>query len=451
MNTLVALWCMLLAADRVDVFAGAGPFVLTPFLLLTPLVVLCAIWTRARAGEPLAQLQLQGRAPLLRWLLLALIAVVTLSVFVSMDVSRSAMRAMQLVVVAFGAFAVRALVPHERLREALVRGARWGIVFYAVMALFQVVALLGVIPDRLPSAALPMIDLMPSLHGGLVPRLSGPVVDSNRSGLLLVLYGALLVRDDWRRHVGRLALATLFLLITLSRSAVIAAGVALCWAALMHGRTRGQAVLRHGLVRAPSRAVLGVGVVTSLVVGAVAASLLLSPRLRAEGSRVLTPVTERFTINRGSGEDHLRLLARGVDTGTRSVPLALHGMGYGSAHLALQDFFPGDRYGNFHSVYVGIFAESGMVALLLVVLLIGVPIAGGTSQGALAVVVAVFGVFYGALAEPTFWVSLVLAWLPLEVAVLSVSLVAPNSGWRSARPKASSNATAMPSTAPRTS
>ena len=83
MNTLVALWCMLLAADRVDVFAGAGPFVLTPFLLLTPLVVLSAIWARARAGEPLAQLQLEGRAPLLRWLLLALIAVVTLSVFVS--------------------------------------------------------------------------------------------------------------------------------------------------------------------------------------------------------------------------------------------------------------------------------------------------------------------------------------------------------------------------------
>ena len=43
MNTLVALWCMLLAADRVDVFAGAGPFVLTPFLLLTPLVVLSAL------------------------------------------------------------------------------------------------------------------------------------------------------------------------------------------------------------------------------------------------------------------------------------------------------------------------------------------------------------------------------------------------------------------------
>ena len=451
MNTLVALWCMLLAADRVDVFAGAGPFVLTPFLLLTPLVVLSAIWARARAGEPLAQLQLEGRAPLLRWLLLALIAVVTLSVFVSMDVSRSAMRAMQLVVVAFGAFAVRALVPHDRLREALVRGARWGIVFYAVMALFQVAALLGVIPDRLPSAALPMVKLMPSLHGGLVPRLSGPVVDSNRSGLLLVLYGALLMRHDWRRHVGMLALAALFLLITLSRSAVMAACVALCWEVLVHGRLRGQAALRHGLLRAPSRAVLGVGVVTSLVVGGVAASLLLSPRLRAEASRVLTPVTERFTINRGSGEDHLRLLARGVETGTRSVPLALHGMGYGSAHLALQDFFPGDRYGNFHSVYVGIFAESGMVALLVVLLLIGVPIAAGTSQGALAVVVAVFGVFYSALAEPTFWVSLVLAWLPLEVAVLAVSGVAPNPGWRSARPKASSNATAVPSTAPRTS
>lgn len=443
MSVLLPLWFALLAADRVDLLAGRGPFVLTPFLVLTPVIVLVAWRHRLQHGEPLplAPLRLApfrlaplGLAPLrLAVLLLALVIPVIGSVFVSMDVPRSAMRAVQLVAVAFGVAAVRLAVPPSALRAGLVRGARWGVRLYAFACLGQLLVLAGVIPAALPLEELPIVSLAPSLHGGLLPRLSGFVVDSNRSGLVLLVYAALLWWDDWRRHVGTLATALFCTLLTLSRSSMLAGLAALAWELWSRSRRAGQ---NQPGVSARPRALYGVGVAAAVTTAVVSALLLVSPRLRAESARVVAPVAERFSFEEGSGDDHLRLLARGIETGTRSVPTALHGIGYGSAYLELQDFFPGDRYGNFHSVYVGIFAESGVFALIVTVLLIGVPLLQRTRQAALSAAVAVFGVFYGALAEPTFWFAITVAWLPLVM---------------SARPKATSNPTATPRMAPSTS
>jgi hypothetical protein len=215
---------------------------------------------------------------------------------------------------------------------------------YGVMCMAQLLALFTVIPAALPSEAAPVLRIAPSLHGGLLPRLSGTVFDSNRSGLLLVLYAAILLWHDRRRHVGMLAWLLLFLVLTLSRSAALAACAALAWHRL---------AIRRVSSRDPSsgtstRALPVVGLVGASVMIAASSTLLLSPALRADTLRVLRPVAERFTVSRGSGEDHLHLLARGMETATQSMPNALQGIGYGSGYLVLQDFFPGDKYGNFH-------------------------------------------------------------------------------------------------------
>jgi hypothetical protein len=432
-TALIALWVALLATDRIDLLAGQGGFVLTPYLVLTPLVCLFAVRERMHARHPVV---MTGRLRLLLITLLLLVTFVTASVFVSMELARSAMRAMQLVAMAFGVLAVRVLVPVDALTEGLVRGARWGIGLYAVLCVLQLLALLSVIPASIPSDALPLLKIAPSLHGGLLPRLSGGVVDSNRSGLLLVTYAALLLWHDWRRHVGMLATAMLFLLLTLSRSSMLAGAAALVWQGVVTRRHNERAV---GSSR--TRALPAIGVLGASLVVFLASVLLYSPRLRDEAATVLAPIAERFTVAQGSGEDHLRLLARGMATATRSIPTALQGIGYGSGYLVLQDFFPGDKYGNFHSVYVGIFAESGVFALVVTVLLIAVPLVLRTPQAPLAAAVAVFGVFYAALAEPTFWLAVVLAWLPVSD-WLSRAAVSR------ARPKATKSATAIPNTAP---
>jgi hypothetical protein len=49
-NVLLALWIALIGADRIDLAGGHGPFILTPFLALSPLVLVAEAARRQRSG-----------------------------------------------------------------------------------------------------------------------------------------------------------------------------------------------------------------------------------------------------------------------------------------------------------------------------------------------------------------------------------------------------------------
>ena len=453
MTWLLLMWMACLSADRVDLLGGRGAFVLTPFLVLTPLVI-AAEWLRhARAHRAVT---MPRNAVVFLLLALTLVALAVLSVFVSGDVRSSASRLAQLLIMIGGTCTVL-LLSRDRVNmpALLAAGARVGMVLFALFDVLQLLAWREVVPMRMPEAA-PMLQLSPDLYAGIVPRLSGMVLDSNRGGLLLVLFGWIIAADARESTARRgrapwwLALTALLLVCTLSRSALLAAaGAAVC--AWWQGRAARRAV-RRVVRRVVRRAVPSVTSSSSssssssslalptfrlalaLLLAGSSAALLVSPPLRDAVVQAAAPLQQRFTMLEGSSQDHLRLLARGVATATQSLATVTQGIGYGSSHLVLQDFFPGDRYGNFHSVYVGIFAESGVFALVVVVLLIGVPLVRDGPFQPLVVALALFGLFYGALTEPAFWWSLALAWL---------SWVPSTS-----RPKAITSATATPSPSP---
>lgn len=439
---LLLAWLALLGADRVDLFATRGPFTLTPFLVLSPLVVASEWGRRRREGHVLKVPPLTRRLMLLATLLLAC---ATASVLASRDLERSAVRLVQLLLLLSGSTGVLLSVrDRPALPELLARGARWGIGVSAAVSVLQLLVLLQLVPGELPAGA-PVVRLTPFLYAGIVPRLSGLVLDANRTGLLLLLYGWLEATGD--RHPGRrarwLALAALLLLFTLSRSALLALGgmavvtLATRWRAASRTGVRGREA--SGVWAAPSRVVPSLVVAVALLVGAGAAALLGRPAWRDAAADLGATLQQRFTVREGSARDHLRLLDRGVDVGTRSVPAALAGIGYGSAHTELQDFFPGDRYGNFHSLYVGAFAEMGAAGLLALLLLLASSLRPAATR-APVVAALLFGVFYSTLAEPTFWVLLLLAWVPPEPEAPS-----------STPPKATTAHTATPRMAPSTS
>jgi hypothetical protein len=432
---LLLAWMALLSADRIDLLGGRGAFVLTPFLVLTPLVI-AAEWLRhARAHRTVT---MPRNAVLFLLLALTLVALAVLSVFVSGDVRSSASRLAQLLIMIGGTCTVL-LLSRDRanLPALLAAGARVGIVSFALFDVLQLLAWREVVPMRVPEAA-PMLQLSPDLYAGIVPRLSGLVLDSNRGGLLLVLFGWIIAADARESTARRgrapwwLALTALLLVCTLSRSAMLAAaGAAAC--AWWQGRAARRTVHRT-VLPATSLALPTFRLALALLLAGSSAALLVSPPLRDAVLQAAAPLQQRFTVLEGSSQDHLRLIARGVATATQSLATVTQGIGYGSSHVVLQDFFPGDRYGNFHSVYVGIFAESGVFALVVVVLLIGVPLVRDGPFRPLVVALALFGLFYGALPEPAFWWSLALAWLSW----------APSTS----RPKAITSATATPSTSP---
>ena len=418
LTILLVLWVALIGADRINVLGAHSAFALTPFLLLTPL---------AFVGELVRRQRVYTTVTISRSLLgyvvcaLVLLSLCLTSVFVSRDLSSAAPRAVLLTIMLTSSFGVLLVARDRRdLKDVLAAGARWGLVIFLLFNICEVLSWLKIFPEQFPSGT-GVVRFAPDVYGGLIPRLSGMVFDSNRGALVGVVYAFLIANGDRNRaRAWRwLTLASVLVLLTLSRSGILAA-VACIAVATISGAS----------VRLPRRLVA----VIALAAWAPLVALLVAPRARDFVATGIEPIWGRLSVLEGSSQDHLRLLQRGTAVATESIGAALQGLGYGSSHTVLQDFFPGDRYGNFHSIYVGIFAESGVFALCALLMLIVVPLARRGEYRALVASVATFGIFYGALSEPVFWLAITLAWMSLT----------PNSS----RPNANVSATARPSMAP---
>lgn len=394
-DALLITWIALIGADRIDLL-GARAFLLTPYLVLTPLVLGSELLRRHLGGRPI---RLSRQAVSFLTLSLVLLAVVGTSVFVSPEIAKSASRAALLMMHLAGALAV-VIVASDRghLERLFERGAVAGLLLFALFDALQLANLVGAVPDvwRLGTIS---VDLLPSTYGEIVPRLGGTVGDQNRSGLVLLFYGWFVgYRPGRGPRPGLLALAFLLSVLTLSRSAAIA-GLATFVVLVLERRVRSVSA--------------GFLFMLSLAFTTAAVTLLASPATRAWVGTALEPFAQRLSVDEGSSQEHLMLIGRGIKEATESLPRLAIGLGYGSAYTVLQDVFPGNRYGNFHSLYVTIFAESGIVALLCILLMFAVPLVRGGPYRALVAGAAVFNLFYQAQTDPAFWVILTLAWLTL--------------------------------------
>lgn len=412
---MLIAWVALIAADRIDMFGHAGGVFVPPFFVLTPLVVLSELWRRRRWRRPVT---LPGRASTLLVLVLVLLSLVGASVLVSQETIVSASRAFLLAAYVGGALAVvLAAVDRDDLMLLFGRGAALGILLYTLFDVAEVAALLGRLPESIEVGPTSIL-LIPSTYGAFVPRLSGMVTDQNRSGFILLFFGWFVgFRPDRGARRGYIALVALLIALTLSRSGAVAALAALAML-LLEGRLRW----------VPRRTLVVAGVLAS----ALTFALLVSDPAREVAADVVTPLVQRVSVDEGSSQVHLSLIGRGIDEGTASVPRLLLGLGYGSAYTVLDDLFPGDRYGNFHSLYVTIFAETGVVALGCLLVLLGVPLAGGGPLRALILGAVLFNVFYQTINEPAFWTVIALAWCFLPAVTARERSVGVRAPWRAA-------------------
>lgn len=396
-NALLALWVALIGADRIDLAGGRGQFVLTPFLVLTPLVVLSELIRRIRQRHPIG---VSRSALAYAAVVGALLTVVLMSVLNARDVQISASRAALLIAQVGGTFAI-ALLCSDRPdgMRVLARGAMVCLVLFGVLDVVEGFVWIGRAAETMRVG--PALFQFGNLQNvGPLPRLPGPETDANRSGFVLLFYGVLIVAGVPRGTLRRLSLAlvTVFLLLTVSRSATLAALTTLVVAALT-GHMR---ISVKPLITTLAAAALAVGFV------------LLEPDMFSRAmSVVAVPATVRLSTNEGSGHGHVGLLARGLREATASVPRATMGLGYGNSHLVLQDVFPGNKYGNFHSLYVSMFVEAGILALVLTLLLMLAPLVAGGPWRALIAGAVVFNVFYQLPTEPAFWFALAAAWLTM--------------------------------------
>lgn len=398
---LLALWVMLIGADRIDLIGGAGNFVLTPYLALTPLVVVSELVRRRLEGR---QLRLAPRALVYGAIAGALVTVVLTSVVDALDIATSSARALLLAADVGGTFVVLLLCrDRPDVARTLARGAAACLMLFVIFDVVEVLWWVGNAPETMRIGTI-VAHFGALQNVGPIPRLAGPVSDANRSGFVLLFYGLLIAFGEPRPLLRRIALTLVgaLLLATISRSAWLGALAMLLVAGL------------HWKGRVP----LTMALAGTLVLASGLALFLAKPDLVGRVSSVVTtPATQRLSANEGSAQSHVALIERGLVDATESVPNALVGIGYGNSHLVLQDVFPGNKYGNFHSLYVSMFAESGVFALVLVVILMLTPLIAGGPWRPLIAGAVVFNVFYQTPTEPAFWFALAAAWLAIPTRV----------------------------------
>jgi len=397
-DAILALWFALIGADRVDLFGGNGPFILTPFLALTPIVVVAEVLRRYRQGHPV---EISRRAVAYAAVAGVLVSLALASVFIAANTETSFSRVMLLVGDVAGTFTIALLcLDRPDLMRVLARGAIACLLVYAVFDVTEALWWIGRAPELVRFGTV-TIDFSHLQNAGPYPRLAGPVADGNRGGFVLLFYYVVIwmgVQRTWARRAA-LACVVLLLLATVSRSATLGATAMLGMVALAPRRTV-----------SPRKIFVG-----ALLLACAAGVLLAWPHGYDALGRVLAPAAERVSTKEGSAPEHLQLIGRGLDEATASVDRTIRGLGYGDSYLVLQDIFPGNRYGNFHSLFVTMFAEAGVFALIATLVLVLTPLViGGPLRTMIAGAIG-FNLFYQTTTEPTFWFVLALAWMTLPV------------------------------------
>jgi hypothetical protein len=393
----------LIGADRIDLFAGRGSFILTPFLVLAPLVVLLHLLRTGLRGTlhfaitPPVRRQVPFVAASCLFLLLSFA-----SIPLSLDPERSLVAFCDLLLVAVLGYCISLQILAEPAQERLiVRSVTLALFVYVIFCIAECIAWShGLVIDADKSGSWLQSTFTPSTLGPWVPTLSGTTFDSNRSGFVLTMYLALLDRFAVKSRYLPVLRVTIALLVflTLSRSSM------LCWLAyyLSASAFWTRLVSRRVLVRIATVAVVGslLGVAYQKeIVGL------------AEAWEISDAVSAKMSMDPGSsGESHILLIQRGFDTWLTSTKTIITGIGFAAAPKVLEDFFGNDKRGNFHNLYVTALAEMGFPAFLILMFLLVYPIIGrkGAASGMAAIMV--FNVSYQSHTEPVFWLVLALLW-----------------------------------------
>lgn len=393
-DTLLVLALVALGADRLNWSVGGEAMHWTLFLLVAPLAWLVA-WSRDRlqaSGDVGAFVSARRQlwVPLAAYLFFAAV-----SVQLGLDPEAGNLRLLGLAVVcALGYWLAARLLASSHRSSLVLWGVGLALALYLFASLGQILYFyLEDLTDTVPAL------FEPWGVASFCPRITGQCADPNRAGFLLLVYIVLL--DRWARG-SRLAqwlhaVAALFLLLTLSRSALVSWAVYELWSPALRRRLCSRRFVLTALL-----AVLALG---GLLVRHAAWSRQLSDEWNLPQI-----VDERSSWTEGSGATHLWLLQQGAETWMTSPKTFLVGIGFGSADHVLGRFFLDDRHGNFHSLYLSTLAESGILAFApLLALLLGPAL---LRQNALRPIcaIALFNVTYQVQMEPSFWLILTVLW-----------------------------------------
>lgn len=394
----------LIGADRIDLLAGHGFFRLTPFLLFAPLILsLRLLFTGWGRGFQIAITPpLRRQIPYVLVFALFLLVSFASTIF-GLNPDRGILSLFDLLLVSALGYCISVRILADPTPEKLVvRSVTSALVVWLFFCVGTCIASsqgLFRLQDE-PASSIGSFFAPTATIFGLAPRLSGPSLDSNRAGFVLVMYLVLLDRFAANtRYTRFLRFAIgIFILLTASRSGI------LCYLTYFFLSTNFWTRMKTWRLAFKVAPIVLLCSFIGFVFRSEISGLL-------ELWQVSDVVSDRISGEQGtSGGEHVELIKRGLEIWSSSPRTVIAGIGFAGAPRFLGDIFGENKYGNFHSLYVSILAELGLPAFLLFMVLLLYPMIGRKGAAAGIAAIAVFNIALQSYMEPFFWMALALAW-----------------------------------------
>lgn len=399
MRYLLLLWLACLGADRVDFGLGNMGFTITPFIFISAVIFVSYFFSNLLAGRlPTFKLDYLMHTRALFILICCFLGLILLSVLFGNDLEFGAKRYVLLCYQVFFCFFVTYLLVERNDKELVVRGACLGILLFLLFDILQLIVWFS--PSFADAAlALRFVDLVPPSYGQIAPRPSGFTLDMNRGGFMLVFFFFCIMSFGRKTLVNRsfLILAFALLLVTFSRSAILAFLIFF-----------GSELMRR------RRVINWKGAKYYLFVLVILFGAMFFATKDQSNLDVETLLLERTSFSSGdSGGEHQELVVKGIETAATSWKTIAIGVGFGSSYTVLGDFFGAYKNGNFHSLYITILAESGVLSLMVFLMLLVTPMFLSRPFFSIMLSLIIFNVSYLLLLDPVFWVLIVWSWVNL--------------------------------------
>ena len=389
---LIILLITFAGADRINFGVNiTDSFILTPFLTLSFIYSLLTILFFIRKIK-------------LNWLidnqfffltLAFFLCLVIMSAVFSPEIIMSSKRIVLLFIIIIIFIIILSEYDYPQINTILIASSIYGSILYFIFNVIMLSNWLGVIEIEIPQ-----INFFPDTIAYYIPRLGGFSGDSNRGGFVLSFYTYILwvnrEKINFSGFLLCLNLAMLFL--TLSRSTYLLLFILfLSYALLFQRHLFNIEFMAYLLI---PLLVIIVGLIQMDNIGII---------------EIGPAIEERFSITSEKSESasiHFDLIAKGTKLILSDMKYFFLGIGHGVSYLLTDGYYwSGSKYGNFHSQYITIFIENGIIAFFsFSFLTIIYPLIKGRNNIYLPLLLSLifFNIFYQLTSEPTYWLVILL-------------------------------------------
>ena len=352
---LFILVCITLGVYRIDLAEWNGSFQITPILITSILFVIfysVYLLNSEKVGVPknfhslLVLLSL-----ILTWCLLGI------DYYDIIQIKRVILFAFLML---FGILINIYVFNHPNPKVLLYNFVLLTLIIYSILSIFQYYYFMHNIVYVNGNSIYPWLELYSQAVNLSSPRLNGGFLDPNIAGYFLIfLFLILHLIETTSKHLFLKSLIVFLVLITISRSAI---GTLLILLILIYLKSiKLDTVLRFSLKKIVC--VLGILITVFVTISYFDTS-----------GKLDNIFTSRVTIKDRSAQIHFGLIEYGYEKILEDPETFIKGYGFGSAYLLTSKFFGSNKYGNFHSEFLTIQIETGVIGLVFYLLIIITPI-----------------------------------------------------------------------------